>query len=584
MKFLSFLNITNLWKYFVKAICYSGRYPEFLVVAIVGGVLAVIDSIYGVALSPDSIFYIKTATFMHYSHNFNTIVTVWPPLYPFVINLFLYITPYPAVAASMATGFFTFANLLLFAFILRQIIDKVQIRLLIILCLISITGYWYIFTLVLSESLFITLVLGHIYFVNNFIKSKKVLFFFPAAATAAMAVLSRYIGYSLFLAFGLLTFYSLAKEQNIKNKFLIFGTFIISLIPGIFWIIRNYRIEESFHGIRNPSNRTIIEIISQIINTCTRDLNEFYLLLFGLIIVFFIHRTLIYFKDNKRQTNSTQVIEFYIYALLSFYMILLSYAAASTNIDNIDSRTAILFYVGLFLVTAIGLQQLDNISISPVTKKIAIGTISIFLIFGLINNCKPIANYFSKLSRVDKKQKEYTFWGFEQTDNAKKISSYTTNLFKKNDKIILSTLYNKKKQRPYLAYAFLLRKFVWANDKISNIKYTNILSGNEQKSPNYLSQQCDLDVTFKFDGKPKQLIYRGLPPIRNLGQITNHLKKHMKDNNTKKIYLLDINGFAQNQRITEIAVQQKNKKQLNGLKIKLEKKLDGFSFYEFTTP
>ena len=58
----------------------------------------------GTELTPDSCFYLKAATSMYYAGDFDTSPTVWPPGYPFIVHLFLYLTPWPAVAASMASS------------------------------------------------------------------------------------------------------------------------------------------------------------------------------------------------------------------------------------------------------------------------------------------------------------------------------------------------------------------------------------------------------------------------------------------------------------------------------------------------
>ncbi|EDN69287.1 membrane protein [Beggiatoa sp. PS] len=111
--------------------------------------LIFIDTV-GLNFSPDSMDYMTYAMEMHYALDFS-VSPLWPPAYPFLINLFMFFNPFPAEAAALLSGISILLFFIIFTLILKRFSQNVFLNSLFLLTLFTFIGLSPIFLLVSSE-------------------------------------------------------------------------------------------------------------------------------------------------------------------------------------------------------------------------------------------------------------------------------------------------------------------------------------------------------------------------------------------------------------------------------------------------
>ncbi|ARU56018.1 hypothetical protein OLMES_1944 [Oleiphilus messinensis] len=209
---------------------------------------------FGIAISPDSVSYLDAARNIHLGHGIVSTgfliggqtfepFTVWPPLYPILLAVFPGIENNPSFAAVQAM-MLTLALSGIFMFLLlRARIGRVLAALAVITFYVS-SANLIISTYAWSESLFVCLLLGAIYFGSQAVRLaeqpsrlKLLGVLLLLAMFLAGLFYTRYIG----IVFGFLiplTWLLSANRKNTFHIYLVSGIFYSALVVA--WLIRNH--------------------------------------------------------------------------------------------------------------------------------------------------------------------------------------------------------------------------------------------------------------------------------------------------------------------------------------------------------
>ena len=534
----STLGVVGHWRRLPGIAASSNRRPTLVLSVAISVLWTLVLYRYGIGLSPDGVMYLKTASFMRYNGDFNTLVTVWPPLYPFIVSLFLFVTPFPAAAAALAAGALLFATLLSMVSILRDILNRPFLELWIFLALLCLPCFWLPFYKAYSEAAFACFCLAHLYFVRRYLDTKRLGFFGLAAAAASLSALSRYSGYALFACFGLLGGYAFVVERSPKKRAVISAAVLGAMLPSLLWIIRNHYIDQSFHGIRGSSRSTIFEGIHKLVVTVNQALGYPLLMLLVGCVAFLAYRVHLGLSTRK-PASPLLIFEQYTVGVLVSYPGLIIYATATADINAIGDRLVHPLYPVSFVLIAAGIRQLrDFVPTRNLEKAAALGCVAL-LVIGVATRIEPLTATFSRLSRIDKSQTDYFSVGFEKSRNAEQMARQMTRIIAGNRTILLAGIVNIPSYRMYRGHGYFYRRHLWSSPNISGFGLDNIRGENIAHSRRYNYQACDFNATFTYKGEPRTVLYRGVPEIKRFERIAAHFRKEMKRHHVPRAFVLE---------------------------------------------
>jgi len=83
------LGLSSISEYTVQGLLWCFEHLSFIAAVAIGCAWWFFLARNGASLSMDSLGYLQTATYMYFEGEYNTSVTVWPPLFPFISCLTL---------------------------------------------------------------------------------------------------------------------------------------------------------------------------------------------------------------------------------------------------------------------------------------------------------------------------------------------------------------------------------------------------------------------------------------------------------------------------------------------------------------
>ena len=225
---------------------------------------------YGLGLSADSINYLSIAKNISTDFSFTTSVTewnfegtkywnaYWPPLYPITLIL-------PNIIGNKL-AFILFNALLLSLTVLLSIKlmericseNKIRILLSVILIVFSRWVLW-TFSFMLSETLFIPLVLAYLLLLDNLIKERNDKNYILLLVVTCMLSLTRYIGIFFFLPIIILTTPSYFIFQLKRIIYL-----AVSVVPFFVILFINYLETGRLFGIRSKNSGSYFDLFKTI--------------------------------------------------------------------------------------------------------------------------------------------------------------------------------------------------------------------------------------------------------------------------------------------------------------------------------
>jgi hypothetical protein len=353
----------------------------------------------GTGLSPDSTQYIRAGENIYlgkgvtlgYPPDPYPLVS-WPPLYPIMIAAFMHMHLTAEEAARMIP-ILSFALSMFPIFFLGRLIGGNFTAY--IACLISLvfTPLLMVTSFAWTEMIYIFLSLMIILALTIFIQTNKNSMLYASSILTSFALLTRYIGITLF-AVGLI---SLAlKADPIKNRInniLIFSC--ISLTPISIWISRNLLLTGTPFGMRSPSPDGLFYNIDLTVRTILKD---FFLVILPkqdlayIIAIVIILCAIIIFLIK---TESVRYYRgYYIVVYIFIYLITLNIMASITDFDIISYRLTSPIYP-FMLLTLVSFSYINiNHIINTTTKRYYLVAIIMFFAIIFIIQSDSSADYF----------------------------------------------------------------------------------------------------------------------------------------------------------------------------------------------
>jgi hypothetical protein len=188
----------------------------------------------GFNYSPDSVEYITMASKLRYSGQF-AFLPYWPPLFPLLITLASFISPFPANAATLVVGASAIAAALAFALLVRRVFQDALLTLVTVSMLLGMGAFLKVGTTIWSEMPFLAFSLLSMVFVQRFGESFDSRSVYLALLFAGFAAITRYIGSAQLVAVtGLLVWLSYKAEKRIPIWQLLISNSFFLLVLGLF--------------------------------------------------------------------------------------------------------------------------------------------------------------------------------------------------------------------------------------------------------------------------------------------------------------------------------------------------------------
>lgn len=545
----------------------------------------------GINLSPDSCHYLSFAVDMHFENEFNTVITKWPPLTPFIIHCLMFLSPYPTQAAALMSLLFLGLSLVGFVYLLRSLFLPIIIRLLLIVSLFLTYKWLHIFSYAWSEIPFAGFTI--LFFIGMLIyeRSKGNSILILMAASVSLILLSRYTGYSMGVIFALYLFYDFYRgikdsnkqkqvsQRNLKKndtqkhsyclplywfksiglqKLLIYlVSVLICLIPIGSYLLRNYIQSETLHGPRLPSDLSFLHNTWITIKTFI-NLYPIFLFLLGLsLILLFIAYYDRIIKHRKRYNDSNLTITFFMLLFIGLYLFMMIYAASTIKMDNICLRYISFLFPLLYLIIGYGMKiliDLNNRDIQPciyktikqkngekswssLLKRILDKTINnisvismgwVILLLFLIYSIGP--SYYQFIERVTLQGNEvlgHLEAGFRQSQTAQGIRDYIMTEANTQQELLFSGIYDEK--------------IVRLHPILPHVLFFNDILFKDTSEYRILSHSLDgYDLQFKVGGELKLIHYRKVGAYRNPSDFRGILSKMQsiaKETSCEQFYL-----------------------------------------------
>lgn len=249
-----------------------------LLLSLVGMLAVSCTSRWGIGASPDSIVYLGAADNLTqgmglsvpFGNPVNAPMIFYPPLYPVLLAVMKAIG-FGLLSGARILQILLFGlNLILVGWILGKILpDNFWLPLVGTLIVLSSQTMLLIHSMAWSEGLFLTFMLLSLFPLAEYFEQNKRRYLYFSAAATALALLTRYIGVSLFFT-GTASLLLLNRRTNRQKAIDVLTFGCISCLPLFLWITRNFLAFGNTIGrefIFHPLNK---EDIIQLVFTLSR--------------------------------------------------------------------------------------------------------------------------------------------------------------------------------------------------------------------------------------------------------------------------------------------------------------------------
>lgn len=349
---------------------------------------------YGLSLSPDSVEYLATADNLLRGMcfiSFNGLPIIeWPPLYSILLFLLSFIFKISTALSAVLLNALLFGLIIYkVGIILTKNLDSILLIIFGLLFILSSIPVFSESLWVHSELLFIYLVTLYLDFLISYLEKRNWLSLMILVVITALALLTRYIGFTLILTTIVAIFFYCNDSHKKKIVSIVTYSFL-SAIPLMIWLVRNYIISETLFGERGASrysfwfniNITVEKILSWDIPDHYISLKIFFIMFILILIVFlwlFLTKGIIYEKLLLTTDKRILVIlSLFISIYISFLIIISTFKAH----NSIDSRLLSPIFIPVTLLILIILQAFYNWICSLRHHKLFKIAFFIILLFG----------------------------------------------------------------------------------------------------------------------------------------------------------------------------------------------------------
>lgn len=464
---------------------------------------------FGVGVSPDSTHYLIQAQNILEGKPIST--ATWPPLYPAMIALLSGIlnTSLLVSARILNTGLFGITVLASGLLYRRYLKSSIIIYSLAIVSVLVSTPLIPVYMMAWSEPPFIVFATLFLFFIDSYMRDKKLKFAIFSAICVGLCCLIRYIGIS-FILVGVICIVLAHKQRIMKLIIDLFSFIIISSAPIAFWLIRNRIVLGSFTGGRAPSAHSFAENIRSMGNSIMGwylpgrvVMNRLLIAIIFLVLGFFV---VIYFKEvySKEKRTFSWQSPFIVFVVV--YLILL---VASSKLFHplIDSRflSPILVPLNLLLITY--MKEILKIF----RGRIAINNLNVLLIpILIVFIITPIWRTRATLKTQINDGKGYTSKIWRESELLKHYQDYTKHCDSYSNGSDVIRFYHGEEVEPLPRKTFGSIEVAtieslseeWPNEKYTCLVVFNNINRDYNFTPEELIQISELTSEIEFnDGK-----------------------------------------------------------------------------------
>lgn len=310
-------------------------------------------TVWGAGLSSDSVSYLDGARKIVENGNLNGLGSHWPPLYFILIALSGLVTSELLVALRWLQIVTLFANVLVFAYVLRKSTNGALVSVLVgLLVFVTSPSVLHIHTMAWSEASFCLFSLLGFHFLADYLEHNSSLGgLIFSALFVGLAFITRYVGMTLVLTgmIALVIFTDGDKKKRIASN-LIFC--FVSSFPMLLWMGRNLLVSNEatsrqviFHPVSMEKIKTGIKVLQGWLFIP----GNYWLLLPAVLVLL----SVLYLISRKqvagiRLNRMPEICFIFVFTYISFLLFSISFLDAQTPLD-----TRILFPVYVFFVLGV---------------------------------------------------------------------------------------------------------------------------------------------------------------------------------------------------------------------------------------
>lgn len=338
----------------------------------------------GLGISPDSIYYMSAADSFLAGKGFYQFddqpFVMFPVFYPFVLSIIKWISGTAFLAAAPYFNAVLFGvSIFMSGMILRQVGMEKWIKWTLLLLIASSASLLEVYTMLWSETLFITEILVFIWVSEKYFRYYAIKHLILMATIAAIAAATRLAGVSI-IATGVLLIllsHDLNWTKKIKHSFL-YGIMAISLFAMN--LLRNENLSKTLTGNRQKGVTPFMEnlhyfgIVLSDWLPFSKWLNGYATFLGG---VFLLFLTLLFIKNwwNKKETHP---VEKTVAAFTLMYSLFMLTVATVSRFETLNNRLLSPFFI--FFVLSLGFYIVGWIKwIENMPIKRTLGILAFFL-------------------------------------------------------------------------------------------------------------------------------------------------------------------------------------------------------------
>ncbi len=360
----------------------------------------------GLSATPDSIAYMDAAiAFQDFTINLEVF---WGPFYPMMLAIFS-LFALPAEAACYINGI-AFTLMVTGTLRLARAFDMSRLGLLLLAPIPLVwSDLWHVHRVIWSGGTFLALTVLHFFYLLKYIRRPALSSWFLLSLMAALALLTRYVGYFFLPHIGILLLMHRQKDRFLHK----FGLSTLAYLPHLWWLFTNFQRSGTLHGSRGESQYTLQDNL-QIFWQESSDV----LFAGGGVCVFAIVG-LIALVNPKNRFATKKQDTWWLLALCSSIVIfssLLLYSATSVSIDRINARLTAPLYPMVLLLSIFGVTKATTFIRTKYSHPLTVGTMLVLTV--ITQSLSSPERNSQKWIQMAKKRGEYSnvpFLGFTKS-------------------------------------------------------------------------------------------------------------------------------------------------------------------------
>jgi hypothetical protein len=258
------------------------------------------------------------------------------PLYIFLINIFMQIQPWPTEAAALLAGISLTLVMLATGLLTLRLSKNVFLATVTVLLVATWTDLQYVFDVAWTEQLFTVFLVGHLLFIARYLERQRPVDLVLAGVMASGASLTRYMGVSLILVFGLYTLWLAWRSSASRQRYWAIGSALISALPLAGWLLRNQHVHGTMTGERKPSELSMLDNLGLSAGVLQEAIGAISGL--GLLTVASLVAIALLRKHAPQAGRVLIWFTAYAVGLSLLYTAMVLWAATSVRIDGINTR------------------------------------------------------------------------------------------------------------------------------------------------------------------------------------------------------------------------------------------------------